>query len=283
MLWRRLARPSPLQAAAFASIVLPTPTGAVQRRQFSQSAIHLKDVRRHDFGESRRLSFDERSDRRAGKSKDQKIAKEQLLVEAEQFVESEFPEDLERVYEKVNERCNMLSLRILNITKCIECLEMDLPGGAPKNARKPLLLQVANVVKTKPNELEITPTSGSSMSSALLTRVSRFDPSLQVSKDQNKIRVVVPPMTTARRDKAAADIRALIVDFKQRVKIARQGASKVLGSIGVDDATLRMLNESLDAKVAEFVEDKAADIENVANEVVSMGVDEADDQGSQSS
>ncbi|CUI14848.1 Hypothetical protein, putative [Bodo saltans] len=265
----RIMKAHPRSIAATTVCAL-LPALLIQRQHFvSQTQVLWKDVKRHDYGDSRRLSFDERSDRRAGKSKDQKAAKEQLLIEAEQYAESEFPEDLERVYEKVQERASMLSLRILNIAKCIECLEMELPPGAPKTARKPLLLQVANVVKTKPNELEVTPTV-TSMESTLLTRISRFDGSLLVSKEQNKIRVVVPPMTTARRDKAASDIRGLLVDFKQKVKVTRQGASKVLTSIGIDDATLRTLNDTLDSRVTEFVEDKSAEIENVAAEVVSM-------------
>jgi ribosome recycling factor len=281
MLCRISNAPRIASSVATAAVAACLPLFVQRRHIASPSRVLMKDVRRHDFGDSRRLSFEERSDKRAGKSKDQKVAREQLLAEAEQFAESEFPEDLERVFEKVQERSNMLSLRILNIVKCIECLEMELPSGAPKTARKPLLLQIANVVKTKPNELEVTPTV-SSMASSVLTRISRFDGSLLVSKEQNKIRVVVPPMTTARRDKAASDIRGLLVDFKQKVKIARQNASRVLSSIGVDDAALRTLNDLLDSKVTEFVEDKSAEIENVAAEVVSMGVDEADDQGAAS-
>lgn len=236
----------------------------------------LKDVKRSDFGESRRLSFDERAERRVPKTKEQKLAKEQLMLEAEQYVNSEFPDELEALFEKARAKSMILSLRILNIAKCIESLDVDAPGTSGPHAKKLLLLQLAQVVKTKPNELELTPLM-SSNASAVLNRVSRFDASLQVSKENAKIRVVIPPTTTARRDKAASDIRGLVVELKNKAKLARQNATKVLGSIGIDESTLREHAQTLDTKVHEFLEEKALELEMVAEEVMTMGVDEADD------
>mmetsp|Transcript_23596 Transcript_23596/g.27320 ORF Transcript_23596/g.27320 Transcript_23596/m.27320 type:complete len:301 (+) Transcript_23596:58-960(+) len=245
---------------------------------FRSCRVLLKDVKRSDYGESRRLSFDERAERRTPKSREQKQAREQLMLEAEQYVDSEFPDELERLFEKTKERCNMISLRILNIAKCIECLEVDAPGTSGPNAKKILLLQAAQVVKTKANELEVSPTI-TSMASAVLNRISRFDASLQVTREQNKIRVIIPPMTTARRDKAAADIRAAVTDLKHKSKVARQNATKVLQGLDIEEGLVRQHGETLDSKVHDFIEEKTMELEMMAEEVMNMGVDESDSTG----
>lgn len=229
-----------------------------------------KDVRRRDGGESRRLSFDERAERRTPKTREQKQAREAIMLEAEQYVATEFPEELERIFEKCHEKCSMLALKVINLAKCLERLEIEVPGN-----KKLLLLQCAQVVKTKPNEYEIVPQSATT-ASPILNRVTRFDGTLQVVKEQQKIRVVVPPMTTARRDRAAADIRHAIVDFRNRLKIARQTASKFILQLSLDENLIREHNENLDSIANDFVDSKAQELEVMAEEVMTMGVDESD-------
>ena len=247
---------------------------------FHATPLCRKDIRHRDGGESRRLTFEERAERRIPKTKEQKRAKEQITLEAEQFVTAEFPDTLERLFEKSNERCLLLSMKVLNMAKALERLELEAPGtapGTPAAAKKMIiLLQAATVVKVKSNEIEIVPLHAA-MSSTILQRVSRFDGTLQVSKDQQKIRVVIPPMTTARRDRAAAEIEASVQEFKQRVKHARQGAQKSLSLIGVeDDGQLKEFSTTLDDTAKQFADGKEEELMLYAEEVKSMGVEEAD-------
>lgn len=268
--------PSSSPAAAAAAQAHHSPI----RSFFTPTAGLWKDIRHRDGGESRRLTFEERAERRIPKTKEQKRAKEQITLEAEQFVTSEFPDSLERLFEKTQERCMMLSMKVLNMAKALERLEMEAPGtapGTPAAAKKMIiLLQAATVVKVKPNEVEITPLHAS-MSSTILQRVSRFDGTLQVTKDQQKIRVVMPPMTTARRDRAAAEIESTVQEFKQRVKHVRQGAQKSLSMIGVEDeGQLKEFFVALDDTAKQFADSKEEELMLYAEEVKSMGVEESD-------
>lgn len=276
--------PAVLTAQA-ATVLASNPTTTTVRPLITTTLPLHKDVRYRDGGESRRLSFEERAERRIPKTKEQKRAKEQIALEADQFVTSEFPDTLERLFEKSDERCMILSMKVLNMAKAIERLEIEAPGagggGAPSsssgaNKKMLVLLQVANVVKVKANEIEIVPMQAA-LSSTILQRVSRFDSTLQVSKDQQKIRVVIPPMTTARRDRAAAEIESAVQEFKQRVKQARQGSQKTLGLIGVEEESqLKELMTTLDETAKTFAESKGEELMVYAEEVRSMGVDEAD-------
>lgn len=205
-----------------------------------------------------------------GKTRDQREGREQLAQEAQVMVSEDFPEELEAIYAKTSEKANISAMKVLNMAKCLELLEVEVAGG-----HTVLLVKVAQVVKTGTTTIEITPNSAS-FGNAILQRVSRFDSALQVSKEGTKIRVVIPPITTARRDRTVAEVSNLISTFRQRVKQSRTKAVKVLQDAGLDDGVQQELTALVDSTANAFVEEKAAELELLSEEVMSMGIDESD-------
>ncbi|CAG9578178.1 conserved hypothetical protein [Leishmania major strain Friedlin] len=205
-----------------------------------------------------------------GKTRDQRESREQLAQEAQVMVSEDFPEELEAIYAKTSEKANISAMKVLNMAKCLELLEVEVAGG-----HTVLLVKVAQVVKTGTTTIEITPNSAS-FGNAILQRVSRFDSALQVSKEGTKIRVVIPPITTARRDRTVAEVSNLISTFRQRVKQSRTKAVKVLQDAGLDDGVQQELTALVDSTANAFVEEKAAELELLSEEVMSMGIDESD-------
>ncbi|CBH11678.1 hypothetical protein, conserved [Trypanosoma brucei gambiense DAL972] len=237
---------------------------------FNSTIQRLKDVRRGDRGESRRLTFEERSERRSGKSREQKAQKENLLQEAETVVSEDVPEELEQVFQHHFERANVSAMKVLNMAKCLEQLDVDVGGG-----RKVLLTKVAQVLKTGAATMEVVP-QNVSFASPILQRVTRFDGTLQVSKEQQKIKITMPPITTARRQKAVEEIQLVVSSFKNKVKQVRTQASRALQESGIDETASRELHQQLDECVHSFVEDKVTELEQLSSDVTSMGADESD-------
>lgn len=186
------------------------------------------------------------------------------------MVVEDFPEELEAIFAKTSERANICAMKVLNMAKCLELLEVEVAGG-----HTVLLTKVAQVVKTSNNTITITPNSHS-FATPILQKVSRFDTTLQVSKEGPKLKAIMPPITTARRDKAASEITALVSQFRQRTRQARTSAGKTIQDAGIDEGVQQELIASLDATVNSFVEEKAEELELLAEEVMSMGVDESD-------
>lgn len=240
------------------------------RGLFADTAAVFKDVRKGDRGDARRLSFAERAERRMGKTKEQRESKEALLQEAQLMVNEDFPHDLQALYERIFEKANVSAMKVLNMAKCLELLEVEMSGG-----HGVLLTKVAQVIKVSESSIEITPKS-SAFGGPILQKVSRFDATLQVSKEGPKVKVVIPPVTTARRDKTVSEIAALTTKLRAKAKQLRTNAAKVLQDCGLDDGVLRELQEELDAVVASFVEEKAGELELLGEEVMSMGIDESD-------
>ncbi|KAK7200644.1 Ribosome recycling factor [Novymonas esmeraldas] len=235
----------------------------------STAPLH-KDIRKGDRGDARRLSFEERAERRMGKTRDQRETRERLVEEAQTMVAEDFPEELESVYAKTAEKANICAMKVLNMAKCLELLEVEMAGG-----HTVLLTRVAQVLKTGNTTIEIAPNSAS-FSNSILQRVSRFDSTLQVSKEGTIVRVTMSPITTARRDKAVAEVNTLISAFRQRVKQCKTNAVKVLQDAGLDDGVHQELAAAVEATSNTFVEEKAAELELLAEEVLSMGIDESD-------
>lgn len=223
-----------------------------------------------DRGDPRRLTFSERAERRAGRPREQKATREGLLREAETVVHEDVPAELEQVFMQHFERANVSAMKVLNMAKCLELLETDVGSG-----RKVLLTRVAQVLKTSNSTIEIVPQSAS-FASAILQRVARFDGTLQVTREQQKIKVVIPPMTTVRREKAVGEIRQLLTSFRQKAKAVRMNASRALQEAGIEESAMRELHMRLDETVNTFVEEKVLELEQLAADVTSMGSDESD-------
>lgn len=230
----------------------------------------LKDVRKNDRGDSRRLTFEERSERRMGKNRQQRESKEQLQEEAQMMVAEDYPDELESIFAKIAERVNVSAMKVLNMAKCLELIEVEVPGG-----HKVLLTAVAQVAKVSNTMVEIEP-STPSFASSLLQCVSRFDATLNVSKEGTKIRVALPPVTTARRDKAAHEIEREVGNLRQRVKQARTSAGKVIQEAGLNDGVAQELIAELDKLTSAFLDEKVAELELLSEEVQSMGAEESD-------
>lgn len=260
-----LLRSSTASTSAWAAAALTSAAGFA-----SLTPLLRKDIRKGDRGESRRLTFEERAERRMGKTRDQKETREQLMQEAQTMVSDDFPEELAAIYAKTFEKANISAMKVLNMAKCLELLEVEMAGG-----HSVLLTKVAQVVKTDNSTIEVTPNS-TSFATAILQRVSRFDGGLQVSKEGSKIKVVMAPITTARRDKTGLEISGLVATFRQRVKESRTNAVKVLQDAGLEEGAQQELAAMVDAAANSFVEEKAAELELLAEEVMSMGIDESD-------
>lgn len=257
-------------AGAGVSSLLAGTRGGMRGVVCHPTAVCWKDVIKRDRGESRRLTYEERSERRMGKTKEQKASKEQLVQEAQTMVNEDFPDELEGIFTRVAERANVSAMKVLNMAKCLELLDVEVSGG-----HSVMLIKVAEVVKTGPHTIEIS-AKNTIFASPILQRISRFDSTLQVSKDGPKIKVSLPTLTTAQRDKTASDIAGLVHTFRQRVKQSRTNAGRTLQDCGLDDGALNELLAAMDLTVSSFVEEKTAELELLAEEVMSMGIDESD-------
>ncbi|KAG5472266.1 hypothetical protein LSCM1_03665 [Leishmania martiniquensis] len=264
-------------AEPFVSQVARTPTcvstGGLVTAKVSWCSVTAplrKDVRKKDRGDARRLTFEERAERRMGKTRDQRESREQLVQEAQLMVSDDFPEELQAIYAKAAEKANLSAMKVLNMAKCLELLEVEVAGG-----HSVMLTKVAQVVKTGRLTIEITPNSAS-FGSAILQRVSRFDSTLQVSKEGTKIRVAMLPITTARRDKTVAEVQSIVSAFRQRIKQSRTKAVKVLQDASLEDGVQQELAAVVDSTANAFVEEKVAELKLLAEEVMSMGADESD-------
>ncbi|CAD2218265.1 ribosome recycling factor [Angomonas deanei] len=172
----------------------------------------------------------------------------------------------------------MSAMKVLNMAKCLELLEVDMSPagrGPPAAGHKLLLTKIAQVVKVSPTTIEIVPNSNS-FSTPILQRVNRFDGTLQVSKENNTIKVVMQPVTTAQRDKAVEDIKHQISFFKNKVKQSRNNAGRVLQECGLEEQALAELTQGLDATMRSFVDENCIELESLAESVMTMGLDESD-------
>ena len=237
-----------------------------------QTAPLLKDIVKGDRGESRRLTFDERADRRLGKNRESRNTSEQKREEAENYVTQELPQTLEDLFTRYLGYCQAHHLKIVNLLKFLERAEVEITPG-----NKMLLLQLASIVKTGPSEIELTMQVPAHIS-IIFGRLMKLDNSLQPRRDgTSKLKVTVPPITTERREQAADAIRHTVADFKSKLKAQRVSAVKVLNHFGVDDNVLKQLTNDIDELIKNFTDDKVQELEQLAEEVVTAtGVDEAD-------
>lgn len=95
-------------------------------------------------------------------------------------------------------------------------------------------------------------------------------------KEGPKLKLLVPLLTTQRREKAASEIRNLISELRNRVKHQRTMAGKTIQTFGFDEGFTRTLGTELDDAAEDFLKEKVAELELIAEEVMLAGVDEAD-------
>nr|CCC90913.1 unnamed protein product [Trypanosoma congolense IL3000] len=196
--------------------------------------------------------------------------KENLMQEAETVVTEDVPAELDHVFQHHLERANVSAMKVLNMARCLEQLEVDVGGG-----RKVLLTKVAQVLKTGGLTMEVVPQSPS-FTSPIMQRITRFDGTLQVVKEQQKIKVTMLPVTTARREMAMGEIQHVISSFRNKVKNVRAEASRALQEAGIDESNSRALHQQLDECIHSFVEEKEAEFQQLRESVNSMGTDESD-------
>lgn len=242
----------------------------------------LKDVRRGDRGESHRLTFEERAERRSGKSKELRAEREQHAQELQTMILEEFPQELEELYTRVHRQSSREALKVLNTAKCIEGIEVEVPGQ--ENQSVPLG-SVGQLIKLNAQIMELTlPTPA--LAATALQRISRVDGTWQVTKEANggntKIKIVVPPLTTQHREKAAEKIRHYIAVLKQKAKGSRTNMVKLLQrtSSMVEEGVLTELTDSMNASYESFLQEKTEELELLIEELlVSNENTESGDEG----
>jgi ribosome recycling factor len=251
---------------------LPVTTAARRLLVLLPTACLRKDVVRGDRGESRRLTFDERAERRLGKSRENSGLAEQKREEASAYVNQEFPDALEGLFSRYLHFCQTHYMKVVNLLKFLERAEIEVAPG-----NKVLLLQLASIVKTSPTEVEITLQSPSHLN-IVSFRLQKLEGSIQLRRDgAAKIKVTVPPITSERREQAAKAIASTIADLRAKLKLQRASANKVLNQFGVDDNTLRELTADLDEKLSSMSIEKIREMEELAENVLSAtGLEESD-------
>eukprot|EP00796_Vickermania_ingenoplastis_P011641 gene11641-8025_t len=256
---------------------------------FLRSRCLLKDIRKGDRGDSRRLTFEERAERRSGKHREMRESREQEAEDLQRLVEVDFPDELQGLFERVLEKANITSLKVLNMARCLERTEIDVgtpsPTGGAGAARQLLPLgRVGQLVKVNSNTFEFT-AQAPTIATAALQRLTRVDSRLQITKEGNlKLKIVVPPMTTQYREKSAEQIKQLAALFRQKAKGSRTSMVKILqSSQALDSGRVRELVHAMTQTYEAFVEEKAAELELMAEEVMlSSSAGEEEDTGSNS-
>jgi ribosome recycling factor len=236
------------------------------------TALLRKDVQRNDRGESRRLTFDERNDRRMGKNRESRDQAEQKREDATAFVNTEFNDELQALFAKYLGYCQTHHLKVVNLLKFLERAEIEVAPG-----NKVMLLQLGSIVKTAPSEVEVTLMSPGNLGKVLF-QLQKIDGSLMLRRDGNsKIKVSVPPITTELRTKAAKSIELTVSDLRNKLKGKRASAIKTLSQFGVDDHMLRQLTLDVDANMESMTKEKILEMDQLAEEVKSAGgADESD-------
>lgn len=242
---------------------------------FHRSRCHLKDVRRGDRGDSQRLTFEERAERRSGKAKESRAEREQQREELQTIVRQDFPQELEELYIRMHRQSSREALKVLNTVKCIEGVELDVPGQ--QNQRIPLS-SVGQMIKTNAQTIELTlPTPD--LVTAAMQRISRLDGTWHVSKEAaggggggggQKIKIVIPPLTTQHREKAAEKIRQYLGSLKQKAKASRTNVVKLLQRAAsmVEDGIVEELTQEMNSTYETFLQEKTEELELMVEELL---------------
>lgn len=220
--------------------------------------------------DGRRLTYEERADRRLNKNRVGREERQALQLEAEKIATIEFVEDLEREFDIFFGKAQTAALKITNMQRCIETIEIDVGG------RKVPILQACQIVKVSPLELHVIPTQAA-FASPILQRLMRFDSTITAQKEQAKIKLTLQRTTTQRRDKATNDISTFFTEFANKVKAVRLRYSKLIAGVGAGDDVVQQLMTVVDTTLKDFVELKQLEFEELKQTVSSTGVDESDD------
>jgi ribosome recycling factor len=218
--------------------------------------------------DSQRLTFDERAERRL-KKKDSDGSKEKAAVEADQIANAEFMQQLEGEFEKAEERANLEALKITNIQRALEKLDVKVAGKAVP------LVQAAQLIKISGTELHLLPKQ-SSFTSPILQRLMKFDSTIGTQKEQNKIKLTLQPMTSARRERAAGEIQNIRRDLIEKCTQIRVSTVRVLNQTGADATLITELIKTIDDNLKSFVDEKKALLDEIADSTATSGVDESD-------
>lgn len=263
------------------------------------SPVLLKDPRRQNRGQSQRLTFEERAERRSGKTKELRASREAQVEELRQMVSVDFKEDMNALFEKWHGKANAAALKVLNMSLCLNQLEIPIGSSTASGEERTLpLSHVGQLLKVSPNVLEVTlPTSA--MANTAMQCIQRLDPTLGVSKVKEGggqehappnplaaarstsshgnastvLRITVSPVTTNHRDRAAENIEQLLSSFKQKAKQQRTNLVKALqstaSSIGLqgDDSVVAELTQEMNQFYEEFIQEKNDEFELLAEEV----------------
>lgn len=247
-----------------ASMLLAVRGSLTNKRGICACRVLQRDVRNREGGPSRRMSFQELSDRRSGKYREKRAETGALAGEAEQYVTMEYEDELRGEGEKLISKAMMAALRLTNPAAALEKLDVDIGNNQRKS-----LVQMAQVVRQGAQEIYIIPLS-SAHSSALLQRLSRVDRSYSVSKEDQKIKVVVPPMSRERREGTIAEVHNVESEIPLRVKAVRVRAVRYLQQLGLPDAVLQAHIRDVDDRTKHVEEEIVASVREVERDIVNL-------------
>ena len=228
----------------------------------------LTAMRFYGKGDSQRLTFDERAERRMGK-KTSDGSHEKAALEADMIATQEFMQQLEAEFEKAEERANLEALKITNIQRALERLDVKVAGKAIP------LVQTAQLVKVSGTELHLLPKQPS-FTSPILQRLMKFDSTIGTHKEQNKVKLTLQPMTGARRERAAAEIQAIRREMVEKCTHIRVSTVRLLQQTGANASHVTELIKTVDEALKSFIDEKKALLDEIADSVTTSGVDESD-------
>lgn len=252
---------------------MPRPLHLQYASYYTPTAVALKDVHRGDRGEAHRLTYEERKERRTGQARATRDTQEKTAEELQAFISDTFPAELDDIFNAIYAKATREAYKVTHIMRSIESVPLDLAGApAPIPASR-----VGQVIKVNESTYEYT-AHNAAAATAALNAISRHDSALTVSKDGAvKVKIVVPPMTTQRREKAAQHVHHLMATLKQKLKIRKTGAIKFIGNStlasSLRSADRTQYLEEIDQIHDSFLKEKEAELELLVEEVLQVEAD----------
>ena len=224
-----------------------------------------------NHGEKSRLTQEERRKRRMGKTADEKRAAQQAIEDAEQYVSVEFPDAVDAAIDDKLDVAKAALLKLQNPILALEKVVFDVGG-----AKRPVV-QLGSIVRVNAKELLLTPHDHAHQA-LLIGKLARYDTTLLPTKNEDKIKLTVQPVTRDRREETAAFINETLGELKKRAGLLRRTGVNTISDLklaatdleeGLQNQVTETLDEKLDAASDKFAElaDEALAVEDDEEEL----------------
>lgn len=218
-----------------------------------------------------RITQEERRKKLQGRSPDEKRAAAQALEDADEFITRQLPDDLQSLLDKKVDAANIILTKLTNPAVALERVEVELNG-----VKRPLL-QLATVLKVSSKELSITP-HDHAHTVQLINRLNRHDHTLMPTRNGEKIRVTVEPVTKQRRETAAAEIVHLRDDLTKKYTVMRRNAINYIAELKIANRdTSHDLEQQIHGMCEEKIVEGEAKLQEMADEALSTELDDETD------